>query len=46
MLRLVQGNIAEIVPGCRAIASWATVDPDTVSGSNVAQAYNLGAHLS
>jgi hypothetical protein len=43
MLQLLRTQQAVQQPCYRALASWATVDPQSVSGSNVAQAFNLGA---
>jgi hypothetical protein len=45
MLQLLRTQQAVQQPCYRALASWATVDPQSVSGSNVAQAFNLGANL-
>jgi hypothetical protein len=33
----------EILVGTKCIASWATVDPDAMSGTSPAEALNLGA---
>lgn len=44
--RLSYAGLQNVVQTLRSASSWATVqDPTALSGSNAAQAYNLGMHL-